>query len=75
MTAHSSRLTYHLDLDLRIPRRYWSSLTKCYFSFLYLDKVRMNRKSPQNSVARPNWYKARLPPHLTKWATKCLEEK
>jgi len=34
----------------------------------------MDHKHPQNSATRPNWYKVRLPPHLTKWATKCLEE-
>lgn len=34
----------------------------------------MNHKRPQNSASRPNWYKIRLPPHLTQWATKCLEE-
>jgi hypothetical protein len=34
----------------------------------------MNRKHPQNSASRPNWYKIRLPPHLTKWAIKCLED-
>lgn len=34
----------------------------------------MNHKRPQNSASRPNWYKVRLPPHLTRWAIKCLEE-
>jgi hypothetical protein len=34
----------------------------------------MNKKRPQNSAIRPNWYKIRLPPHLTTWAIKCLEE-
>lgn len=34
----------------------------------------MNQKRPQNSPSRPNWYKMRLPPYLTKWATECLKE-
>lgn len=34
----------------------------------------MNQKRPQNSSSRPNWYKMRLPPHLTRWATDCLKE-
>jgi hypothetical protein len=34
----------------------------------------MNQNRPQNSKVRPNWYKMRLPPHLTKWATECLQE-
>lgn len=34
----------------------------------------MNQKRPQNSVVRPNWYKIRLPPHLSQWATDCLQE-
>lgn len=34
----------------------------------------MNSKTPQNSPSRPNWYKIRLPPHLTKWVIECLEE-
>lgn len=34
----------------------------------------MNRKSPTNTLSRPNWYKMRLPPHLTRWVTECLKE-
>lgn len=34
----------------------------------------MNRQVPQNTATRPNWYKMRLPPHLTTWATDCLQE-
>ena len=34
----------------------------------------MNQKHPQNSASRPNWYKMRLPPYLTNWATDCLKE-
>ena len=34
----------------------------------------MNQNHPQNSATRPNWYKMRLPPHLTTWAIDCLKE-
>ena len=34
----------------------------------------MNKKIPQNTATRPNWYKIRLPPHLTRWVTECLQE-
>lgn len=34
----------------------------------------MNQIRPQNSATRPNWYKMRLPPHLTTWAEECLKE-
>lgn len=29
---------------------------------------------PKNSPKRPNWYKIRLPRHLTKWSIDCLKE-
>jgi len=34
----------------------------------------MNNKTPQNSLTRPNWYKIRLPPHLTTLVSDCLAE-
>lgn len=44
-----------------------------YLVIYYLKNIRMD-KQPTNSHIRPNWYKVRLPPHLTKWATECLAE-